>query len=98
MVVKYHKQDGDAVARQTLIASVSGPVRSLLTGERTVLNFYDVAQRNCIAAEFVAEVRHTNAVILDTRKTFPGYRLLQKYAVRFLEAERIIAWDYTMAF
>lgn len=83
VVVKYHKQDGDAVARQTLIASVSGPVRTLLTGERTVLNFMTllsgIASRT---AEFVAEVLHTKAVILDTRKTFPGYRLLQKYAVR----------------
>jgi nicotinate-nucleotide pyrophosphorylase (carboxylating) len=81
--VRYHRQDGDAIARQTLIASVSGPVRTLLTGERTVLNFMTllsgIASRT---AEFVAEVRHTKAVILDTRKTFPGYRLLQKYAVR----------------
>ena len=83
MVVKYHRQDGDAVARQTLIASISGPVRTLLTGERSVLNFMTllsgIATRT---AEFVAEVQHTKAVILDTRKTFPGYRLLQKYAVR----------------
>jgi nicotinate-nucleotide pyrophosphorylase (carboxylating) len=83
VVVKYHKQDGDAVARQALIASISGPVRTLLTGERTVLNFMTllsgIASRT---AEFVAEVQHTKAVILDTRKTFPGYRLLQKYAVR----------------
>jgi len=83
VVVKYHKQDGDAVARQTQIASISGPVRTLLTGERTVLNFMTlfsgIASRT---AEFVTEVQHTKAVILDTRKTFPGYRLLQKYAVR----------------
>ena len=83
VVVKYHKQDGDAVARKTLIASVSGPVRTLLTAERTVLNFLTllsgIASRT---AECVAETRHTKAVILDTRKTFPGYRLLQKYAVR----------------
>ncbi len=83
VVVKYHRQDGDAVARQTLIASISGPVRMLLTGERSVLNFMTllsgIATRT---AEFVSEVQHTKAVILDTRKTFPGYRLLQKYAVR----------------
>jgi nicotinate-nucleotide pyrophosphorylase (carboxylating) len=83
VTVQYHKQDGDTVTRQTLIASITGPVRTLLTGERTVLNFMTllsgIASRT---AEFVAEVKHTNAVILDTRKTFPGYRLLQKYAVR----------------
>ena len=76
-------QDGDSVTRQTLIASIAGPVRALLTGERTILNFMTllsgIASRT---AEFVAEVQHTKAVILDTRKTFPGYRLLQKYAVR----------------
>ena len=81
--VECHVQDGDAVTRQTLIASISGPVQALLTSERTVLNFMTllsgIASRT---AEFVAEVQHTKAVILDTRKTFPGYRLLQKYAVR----------------
>ena len=83
VTVQYHKQDGDTVTRQTLIASITGPVRTLLTGERMVLNFMTllsgIASRT---AEFLAEVKHTKAVILDTRKTFPGYRLLQKYAVR----------------
>lgn len=75
--------DGDVVGAQTKIASLTGPVQALLTGERTVLNFMTllsgIASRT---AQFVAEVQHTKAVILDTRKTFPGYRLLQKYAVR----------------
>ena len=80
---KWHAIDGDSVAPQTLIAAVTGSVRGLLTAERTILNFMTllsgIASRT---ARFVAEVRHTKAVILDTRKTFPGYRLLQKYAVR----------------
>lgn len=75
--------DGDTVQRGTVLASITGPVRSLLTGERTVLNFMThlsgIASRT---AEFVERVRGTNAIILDTRKTLPGYRLLQKYAVR----------------
>jgi len=75
--------DGDVVCGQTKIASLTGPVQALLTGERTVLNFMTllsgIASRT---AQFVAEVQHTKTVILDTRKTFPGYRLLQKYAVR----------------
>ena len=75
--------DGDAVQRGTVLASITGPVRSLLTGERTVLNFMThlsgIASRT---AEFVERVRGTDAIILDTRKTLPGYRLLQKYAVR----------------
>jgi nicotinate-nucleotide pyrophosphorylase (carboxylating) len=78
-----HLQDGDRVSRGSLVATISGPVRSLLIGERTVLNFLThlsgIASRT---AEFVRAVEGTKAVILDTRKTLPGYRLLQKYAVR----------------
>lgn len=83
VTVESHIHDGETVSERTLLASLTGPVRALLTGERTVLNFLTllsgIASRT---AQFVAEVRHTRAVILDTRKTFPGYRLLQKYAVR----------------
>jgi len=83
VTARFYVHDGDPVTEQTLIASITGPVRALLTGERTVLNFMTllsgIASRT---AMFVAEVQHTKAVILDTRKTFPGYRLLQKYAVR----------------
>ena len=75
--------DGDKVQRGDLLASVTGPVRSLLIGERTILNFMThlsgIASRT---AEFVDRIRGTRSVILDTRKTLPGYRLLQKYAVR----------------
>lgn len=78
-----HLQDGDRVSRGSLVATISGPVRSLLIGERTVLNFLThlsgIASRT---AEFVRAIEGTKAVILDTRKTLPGYRLLQKYAVR----------------
>jgi nicotinate-nucleotide pyrophosphorylase (carboxylating) len=78
-----HLHDGERVQRGSLLASVTGLVRSLLIGERTVLNFMThlsgIASRT---AEFVDQVRGTTAVILDTRKTLPGYRTLQKYAVR----------------
>ena len=80
---KTFASDGNAVQAGTILAEISGPVRSLLTGERTVLNFMThlsgIASRT---AEFVAAVTGTRATILDTRKTLPGYRLLQKYAVR----------------
>ena len=83
VTVENQIHDGDAVSERTVIASLTGPVQALLTGERTVLNFMTllsgIASRTAL---FVAEVQHTKAVILDTRKTFPGYRLLQKYAVR----------------
>ncbi len=76
-------QDGSTIVPGSLIAVISGPVRSLLTAERTVLNFMihlsGVATRT---AAFVEQVRGTKAVVLDTRKTLPGYRLLHKYAVR----------------
>ncbi|MFM7835166.1 MAG: carboxylating nicotinate-nucleotide diphosphorylase, partial [Planctomycetaceae bacterium] len=75
--------DGDSVFSGSAVAELHGPVRTLLTGERTVLNFLThlsgIATRT---AEFVRAVRGTSAQILDTRKTLPGYHLLQKYAVR----------------
>lgn len=76
-------QDGAAVHAGTVIADISGPVRSLLIGERTVLNFVShLSGISSRTAEFVRRVEGTSAVILDTRKTLPGYRALQKYAVR----------------
>jgi nicotinate-nucleotide pyrophosphorylase (carboxylating) len=66
-----------------VIGTAAGPVRSLLSAERTALNFIQrlsgLATRT---AAFVAAVKGTNAVILDTRKTTPGWRVLEKYAVR----------------
>ena len=76
-------QDGDRIHRGTVLASLTGPVRALLTGERTILNFMThlsgVASRTAL---FVEAISGTKACILDTRKTLPGYRALQKYAVR----------------
>lgn len=75
--------DGDRINRGTVLASLTGSVRTLLTGERTVLNFMThlsgIASRT---AQFVEAIVNTKACILDTRKTLPGYRALQKYAVR----------------
>lgn len=76
-------QEGDRFARRATLAVVHGPVRSILQAERVALNFL---QRLCGTAtmtrRFVEETRGTNAVILDTRKTTPGLRALEKYAVR----------------
>jgi nicotinate-nucleotide pyrophosphorylase (carboxylating) len=76
-------RDGDRVERGTALARIAGSMRALLALERTALNFLQrlsgVATQ---AARFVAEVSGTRAVILDTRKTTPGWRLLEKYAVR----------------
>ncbi|WP_081686732.1 carboxylating nicotinate-nucleotide diphosphorylase [Chitinilyticum litopenaei] len=81
--IVWHVAEGDAVAAGTLLCSLSGPARSLLTGERSALNFLQtlsaVATRTAFFAERVAD---TAARVLDTRKTLPGLRLAQKYAVR----------------
>jgi nicotinate-nucleotide pyrophosphorylase (carboxylating) len=75
--------DGDSVAPGTIIASVSGPLATLLIGERTMLNFMThLSGIASLTRRFVEAVRGTRARILDTRKTLPGWRLLQKYAVR----------------
>ncbi len=77
------RQDGDPVNPGDAVVELRGAAQSVLAGERTALNFLQrlsgVATQ---AAAFAAAVRGTKAVILDTRKTTPGWRLLEKYAVR----------------
>lgn len=75
--------DGTPVSPGTEIARVSGPARSLLGGERTALNLLTMLGGTAtLTRRFVDAVQGTRAAILDTRKTFPGLRALQKYAVR----------------
>ncbi len=75
--------DGDRVPPGTVIARVAGSIRSLLALERTALNFLQrLGGIATLTARFVAQVAGTRAVILDTRKTTPGWRALEKYAVR----------------
>lgn len=81
--LKANFKDGDAVKKGDVIAVVSGNAQNVLTGERTALNFMQhltgIATRTHAS---VAEVAGTNAKITDTRKTTPGLRVLEKYAVR----------------
>lgn len=76
-------KDGETFARGDVLATVSGAARSVLQAERVALNF---AQRlsgiATLTARFVAAVEGTNARIVDTRKTTPGLRLFERYAVR----------------
>lgn len=74
--------DGDRVAPDTRLCSVHGPARSLVTGERTALNFLQLLSGTATTARSYADaVAGTGAQILDTRKTIPGLRAAQKYAV-----------------
>ncbi len=75
--------DGSLLQLGSVVAEVRGPWRSLLTGERTVLNFLThLSGIATLTRAFVDAVAGTQAKILDTRKTLPGYRVLEKYAVR----------------
>jgi quinolinate synthase len=75
--------DGQEVVRGDLLAEVYGPGPALLAAERTALNFLQrMSGIATLTSRFVDGVAVTGATILDTRKTLPGYRLLDKYAVR----------------
>lgn len=75
-------QDGERVANRQVVALVSGPARSLLTVERTALNFLGrMSGIATLTRQYVDAVAGTSAVILDTRKTAPGLRLVDKLAV-----------------
>ena len=75
--------DGSRVAAGTVVIQVAGSARSILTAERTALNFLQrLSGVATLTARYVDEVKGTRARILDTRKTTPGYRGLEKQAVR----------------
>ena len=75
--------DGATVEADTVICKLSGPAQPILTGERTALNFLQTLSATAtLTAAYVQAVSGTGCQILDTRKTLPGLRLAQKYAVR----------------
>ncbi len=81
-------EEGTFVTRGTQIAHVYGSARSLLAAERTALNFLQrMSGVATLTHQYVERVRGTNARILDTRKTIPAWRLLDKYACRIGGAE-----------
>lgn len=80
--IQWCKRDGDAMVADERVCTLEGPARGVLTGERTALNFLQILSGTATAAAaYVAEVAGTGVRILDTRKTVPGLRLAQKYAV-----------------
>jgi len=75
--------DGDRIVPDQVLCTLRGPARPLLTGERTALNFLQLLSGVAsLAQRFADAVAGSGATILDTRKTLPGLRLAQKYAVR----------------
>ena len=80
--VEWAAQDGDSIATDSLVCTLSGPARALLSGERTALNFLQLLSGTATTAgQYAARVAHTKVKLLDTRKTVPGLRRAQKYAV-----------------
>lgn len=80
--VRWLVKDGATVAAGTVLCELEGPARALLTGERTALNFLQLLSATAtVTAQHVRAVAGTACRILDTRKTIPGLRTAQKYAV-----------------
>ncbi len=83
ITVAWRHSDGDRVAAGDTLCDLEGPARPLLTGERTALNFLQTLSGTATrAAEWAAAVAGTKTRVLDTRKTLPGLRTAQKYAVK----------------
>ncbi len=81
--IDWNVAEGDVVEANTILFSVSGYARSLLTSERTALNYLQTLSGTAtITRRYVDLVKHTDVRLLDTRKTIPGLRLAQKYAVK----------------
>jgi nicotinate-nucleotide pyrophosphorylase (carboxylating) len=82
VTVDWEIQEGRKVAANQKLCTLRGPARSLLTGERAALNFLQTLSASAsVARRYVEAIEGTGAVILDTRKTLPGLRAAQKYAV-----------------
>jgi nicotinate-nucleotide pyrophosphorylase (carboxylating) len=87
VIVDWQVQDGSPATAGKTLCNLKGQARALLTGERTALNFLQMLSATATVARcFVEAIKGTGAVILDTRKTVPGLRAAQKYAVTCGEA------------
>ena len=81
--ITWHSKDGEEVSPNQTLCSLSGPARSLLTGERCALNFLQTLSGTASKSrEYAALIKETPVKLLDTRKTLPGLRTAQKYAVQ----------------
>lgn len=83
IIIEWNYEDGDEILADSLIFTASGKARSLLTGERTALNFLQTLSGVAtITQQYVKRIGDSPTRLLDTRKTIPGLRLAQKYAVK----------------
>lgn len=81
--IQWHVKDGDDISENQELCTLQGPARALLTGERTAMNFIQTLSGTAtIAREYAKALEGTTTKLLDTRKTIPGLREAQKYAVR----------------
>lgn len=81
--IQWHYGEGERMAADSEVCAISGPARALLTAERGALNFLQLLSGVATATRrYVDVIDGTRSAILDTRKTLPGLRLAQKYAVR----------------
>lgn len=82
VVIEWQVKDGDEVFANQVLCRLQGRTRALLTGERTALNFLQTLSSTAtLTRKFVTKIKGTKTQLLDTRKTLPGLRLAQKYAV-----------------
>jgi nicotinate-nucleotide pyrophosphorylase (carboxylating) len=80
--IEWHYADGDTIPANSIVCSLQGSARALLTGERTALNFLQLLSSTATITQLYANaVKNSDTQILDTRKTIPGLRSPQKYAV-----------------
>lgn len=81
--ITWYSQDGETINPNQCVCKLTGPVRPLLTGERTALNFLQLLSGTATQVQrYVKAISDTHTCVLDTRKTLPGLRRAQKYAVR----------------
>lgn len=82
IVIEWHAQEGESVVANTKLCTLHGSARGLLTGERTAMNLLQTLSATAtISRQYATAVEGTHCKVLDTRKTIPGLRVAQKYAV-----------------
>ncbi len=94
--IDWHVKDGDTLIPNQALFSLNGHARTILSGERAALNFLQTLSGTATtSSEYAKRVAHTEVKLLDTRKTLPGFRMAQKYAVACggCHNHRIGLWD-----